>query len=484
MICITVAPVSRKLAKADLLNAAREGDIVELCLDHLAKDPDVKDLISAVDKPIIVSCRRSRDGGHWKGTEQQRLMLLRQAITAEPDYIELDLDIAAQIARYGKTKRLISFTRMDGPETDIERVFEEAAAHDADVVKYTWPTRTIDDAWPLMAAVTQKRDLPIVGMGLGRPEITFSILGHKYGSPWIYAALERGMEAHDGQATAFDLNEIYDFRSINRQTLFVAIAGMGESATITTKVINAGFRETGQNIRCLPVEIGDLKRLEKIFHVLHVSGVLVFGHVGKEILPMAKHLNKLDFESQYVDMLLCREDGWHGYNTMWRSGLKMLEAALGKTKSGQRPLTGKNVLVLGSGGVTQTMVFGVMHRQGIVSVSGPSDDTSQQIASLTGCRSLPFHNVYDSLYDAIIIADPDVRCGQHHGTLNPSLLRASQTVMDVSNPPQEHELFTEARARGCRLVEPRDVFADQIAEQFCVLSGHELPTSVINESLS
>lgn len=481
MICITVAPVSRKLAKVDLLNAAHQGDIIELCLDHLVREPDVKDLITAVDRPVIVSCRRPQEGGHWQGTEAQRLMVLRQAIAAGPAYIELDLETAAKIPRYGSARRVISFTRLDGPETDIERVFNDAAAHDADIVKYTWPTPTIDEAWPLMAAVTQKRDLPIVGMGMGRPEITFSILGHKYGSPWVYAALEPGMEAHEGQASVFELKEVYDLPGIDRQTQFVAIIGMGGTATVTARVFNAGFRALGWNVRCLPIAIGKLKHLGRMLDVLHITGVLVFDGHGRDLLSMAAHLDEPDRDSQCIDLLLHRRDGWHGYNTIWRSGLKMLEAALGKTTSGQRPLAGKNVLVLGSGGLALTMARGIAERQGIVSVSGPDDAAARRIAHQSGSRFLPFHNVYDSLEDVVVITDPDVHCGQRHGCLNPSLLRSGQTVMDVCSPPLEHELLSEARERGCRIIEPRDLFAEHVAARFRVLTGEDLPTVALRE---
>ncbi len=82
MICITVAPTSRTLAKVDILNAMRYADVVELALDHLVKEPDIKDLIEGWDKPIIVSCRRKQDGGQWDGSETDRMTLLRQAIVS------------------------------------------------------------------------------------------------------------------------------------------------------------------------------------------------------------------------------------------------------------------------------------------------------------------------------------------------------------------------------------------------------------------
>ena len=76
MICISVTPESRRFARPDLLNASRQGDLIELCLDHLVKSPDIADLLDAVDQPILITCRRSQDGGKWTGDEEDRLQLL------------------------------------------------------------------------------------------------------------------------------------------------------------------------------------------------------------------------------------------------------------------------------------------------------------------------------------------------------------------------------------------------------------------------
>lgn len=475
MICITVTPTSRTLAKVDLLNAARQGDIIELCLDHLEKEPDVKDLISTVQKPVLVSCRRPQDGGRWKGTEEERLLLLRQAIVAGPAYVELDLDIARRIPRFGKVQRVISFTRMDRPEYDIDSIFDEAAGQNADVVKFTWPTRTLDEAWPLLAAVSQKRRLPIVGMGLGKPELTFSLLGLKYGSPWIYAALEQGMEAHPGQATVFELDETYHWQEIDKGTAFVAIAGFGAGQTITTRILNAAFQQLGLNVRCLPIQPGEIKTLKKMLDALKIKAILVKGGLGQEVLPLAEHIDKHDQQSRYVDLLLKKEDGWHGFNTLWRAGLKSLEAAFGGGGGGARPLERHNVLVLGNGGIAESIVAAVVQRKGLVSVCGPHDAGARQIAERHQCRFVPFQNLYDTLCDAILIADPQLVAGQKQGCINPSLFRPSQVVADVSDPPEENSLFVEARDRGCKLVGPAEVYREQIRAQFKALTSKDLP---------
>jgi len=475
MICVTVTPTSRTLAKADMLNAARLGDIVELCLDHFQKEPDVKDLITCIDKPVIVSCRRPQDGGQWAGTEEERLMLLRQAIVAGPQYIELDLDIANDVPRFGNVQRVISFTRTDRPETDIDTIFYEASNANADVVKFCWPTPTIDDAWPLLAAVSQKRILPVVGMGLGRPELTFSLLGRKYGSPWIYAALERGMEAHPGQATVFELNETFHCSEINSKTIFVGIAGFGETQTLTTQKFNAAFKQLGMNVRCLPIELGHVGQLKKMLDVLKIRAIVVGGGQGKALFPLAEHVDEHDAKSEYINLLLKRNDGWHGYNTLWRAGLKTLENHLGDGTPGSRPLEKYNVLIIGNGGIAQSMVYAVMQRKGLVSICGKGDKEAKRTAEANDCRFVPYQNLYETLADVIILADPTIEIGSNHGQLNPSLFKSTHTVLDVSDLPLESDLFKEARARGCDVISSDDIFQKQIASQFKSITGEKLP---------
>src|SRR5207244_1391100 len=58
MICISIAQESRRLALADMLNAARQCDLLEIRLDRFDKAPDVGELLAHKPKPVILSCRR------------------------------------------------------------------------------------------------------------------------------------------------------------------------------------------------------------------------------------------------------------------------------------------------------------------------------------------------------------------------------------------------------------------------------------------
>src|SRR6516165_2529821 len=187
MICISIAQESRRLALADMLNAARRCDLLEVRLDRFGKAPDLGDILSVKPKPVIMSCRRPRDGGQWDGSEEERLALLRQCIVSRADYVEIELDAADQIRPFPPSQRVISYTNLSERPPDILDIYEEARNKRADVVKLTTMARTPEEAWPLVQ-ILARATVPTVVVGLGKPGVMLAVLGKKLAAPWGYAA--------------------------------------------------------------------------------------------------------------------------------------------------------------------------------------------------------------------------------------------------------------------------------------------------------
>jgi 3-dehydroquinate dehydratase/shikimate dehydrogenase len=141
------------------------------------------------------------------------------------------------------------------------------------------------------------------------------------------------------------------------------------------------------------------------------------------------------------------------------------------------------MLVLGTGGAAPALLYAGVQRRAIVSICGPNDKEAQRLASTLNCRFIPFQNAYSTLADAVVIADPALKSGVLQGCINPSLLKAGMTVVDVSDPPVEHPLLGEARTRGCKLVESASVFAEQVAAQFRSITGKDLPGGALSQAL-
>src|SRR5262249_41567650 len=134
MICISIAQESRRLALADLFNAGKQCDLVEIRLDCFEKAPDIRELMEAKKGPVIMSCRRQKDGGTWRGSGDERLALLRQCIITRAEYVEIEPDVADQIPRFPPAQRVISYTDLSETPGDIAEIYEEMQTKSPDVI--------------------------------------------------------------------------------------------------------------------------------------------------------------------------------------------------------------------------------------------------------------------------------------------------------------------------------------------------------------
>ncbi len=480
MICISVTPSSRTLAPADLLNASRKADLIELCLDHFIKAPDVADLLKLCSKPVLVSCRRQKDGGKWSGTEEDRLALLRNTIVAGPDYVELELDIANKVPRFGDTKRVVSYTSLNRPLGKIDDIFEQCYKAKADVVKFTWPTEDLDAAWPLLAAVSQSRELPVVGQGIGRSGLTFSLLGRKYGSPWIYAALEKGMETHEAQPTVWQLEDQYHWSDISKKTRFIGVVGMGAAENTTVRVLNAAFKELDKPIRCLPLIPGSATRLQKALGVMKINALLVDPLYAGDLSGLATPGDEVAESSGFMDLVTEGKSGWKGRSTLFQA----LHSAASKATNSETWMQGRAITVFGTSPVAIAAVNYMVRNNSAPSLASPSDNAGMSASKKVGVRHIPWSGVHATAADGIVLADGSIKCGTGRGELNPSIIRERMTVIDLTQYPGESEFAEEARARGAVYVNPSAMFAEQLQLQFKALTNRDVPMSAFQKGLS
>jgi 3-dehydroquinate dehydratase/shikimate dehydrogenase len=277
------------------------------------------------------------------------------------------------------------------------------------------------------------------------------------------------------------------------------------------------------NVRCLPIEIGKFDKLAQMLDVLKINAIFTSRHLGEHILPLAANKEEAASAGRNADLLLKTADGWNAYNNLWRSAVRMLEKTLGKTRGEDRPLAGRKVLVFGTGRLAQTLVYGLLQRKGNVSVTGLTDDAqtlvygllqrkgnvsvtgltdddddaivfcagcgaaqdaaingAKQLADQFGVQYIPFSELQDApAADVLVFADPALEMGYAETELNPSYLRAGMTVLDVRRMPESSDFIVEARLRGCKVVEPAEIYADQISGQFKAITGENLPSEAL-----
>ncbi|GIT64374.1 MAG: hypothetical protein Ct9H300mP23_00010 [Nitrospinota bacterium] len=90
MICVPIVGASMPKALEQISAAEKVADIIELRLD-LIDSFNLKALLKAVTKPVIVTNRSKLDGGQFKGNDEERLQALRDALAAGANYVDIEV---------------------------------------------------------------------------------------------------------------------------------------------------------------------------------------------------------------------------------------------------------------------------------------------------------------------------------------------------------------------------------------------------------
>jgi shikimate 5-dehydrogenase len=310
------------------------------------------------------------------------------------------------------------------------------------------------------------------------------LLGRMLEAPWSYAALEKGLESVPGQPTVGELKESYAWDDVGPKTRFVGLVGPIERQTpVIARLLNTAFRQADDRHRCLPLPVQSFDHLLTRLEGLKINALLVSPSLAVEAARSASRREGSAEPSGYADLLARQPDGWTAYNTIWRRALAALEGRLEKKSSDDHPLARRNVMVVGSGGMAPALIYGIQKHSGIVSVSGPDEKVSQQLAQKFNVRHVPFHALYDTLADVVVIADPAIKMGHQKADINAGYFRSTMVVMDLGAMPFDSELLAEVRARGCRVAEPREAFQGWVAAQFESVCGKKFPTGIFDEVL-
>jgi 3-dehydroquinate dehydratase/shikimate dehydrogenase len=485
MICISVATESRRMAMADMLTGARQADLLEVRLDRFENTPDIKELLAARRKPVILTCRRPCDGGEWSGSEDERLTLLRQCVVHKADYVEIELDVADQIRPFPGAKRVISFTDLNQTPADIGERYDEARAKKPDVIKLTTRANTPEEAWPLLQ-ILAKSSVPTVVVGLGQPGVMLAILGKKIGAPWTYAALGRGLEAYPGQPTVEELESIYHYGSVERATRLIGVTGLDEQARCTVAGLNAGLAHRNLPMRCWPLVMGNPTLFRKIIQAVKLAGVVVDDEHQAAALAIATEFDAGAAEAGAADVLRPASSGWRAYQTASESAVAALEEALNARSPADRPLQSRIVMVVGTGGLARGVVRGVQARGALAILAGRDRERTHHLAEHLGCRYVLKDALYTTLHDVLVVCPEESERGARSAadSVHSGYLRPTMTVLDTTATASPSPLLEAAAALGCTVVSPRRLLLETLTRQFHLLTGEEIPQQVLVDALN
>jgi 3-dehydroquinate dehydratase/shikimate dehydrogenase len=504
-------------------DAARHADVVELRLDVVDR-PDVAGALQDRQRPVIVTCRAAWEGGHFKGSEEERQRILCQAVDAGAEYVDVEyraIGVERWLRREDREQRVIcSLHDFEAMPADLADRVRDMRRTGAAIVKVAAKARRLRDLLPLLAigrAAREAGERTIV-IGMGMAGVASRLLPAHFGSCWTYTASQA---VAPGQVPPERLLQEFHLKTTTAATPVYAVVGRPIEHSISPAMHNAAFAAAGLDGVYIPCEAADFDDFLALADALPIVGASVTAPFKLDALKHARPvgtaaagaacgalgvgevvLSPADIERLGAVNTLRRipaaadpdsgagrtgaglevaaasaadrDARWDGTNTDVAGFIAPLRAAMS--------LEDARVAVLGAGGAARGVVAGLAAAGAVTTVYARKDAAAAELVAVAPDRTRgaawpPAAGSWDVLVHTTPVGTfPHVEETPFQGPFSGRL------VYDLIYNPRPTRLLREAADAGCATLDGLDMLVEQAARQFAWWTGVAPDIAVMREA--
>ncbi len=193
----TVAGMIKTVKKA----FSEGADLVELRIDAI-KGASGLDELFKIKKPIILTNRPKREGGEFKGSENERVNLLLEGIKSKVPCVDLELSTPAKLRNevISNAKRsgvgiVLSYHNFSKTPAvaELEKIARDMEKIDCDMIKIVTNFNEMTDAFNVLEFLAKnqpKISVPVIAFVMGNGGLITRFIAPMLGSPLVYAAAD------------------------------------------------------------------------------------------------------------------------------------------------------------------------------------------------------------------------------------------------------------------------------------------------------
>lgn len=474
MICVSVGRGRHQMMIAEHQHLAEQGvELVELRLDYLRRAVNLRRLLKDRQCPVVATSRRKREGGRWEGSEADRLMLLRTAIADGADYVDIEMDVAEKIPRYGNTQRIISYHNFDETPDNIEEIHHQISKLDPDIIKIaTMANNPIDNIKVLR--LCRDSEIPTTAFCMGEMGLPSRVLCGRAGAPMTYATFSEDRKMAPGQLSYTQMRDDFLYESINKDTKVLGVIADPVAHSLSPIVHNACIRENGLNMLYLPFRVPK-EYLEDFIKICPEMGV-----VGLSVtIPHKEHclkcINVLDDNVAGIraaNTIVFKDINVFGFNTDCTAALKSLQRSIDQKFPEEECFSGRRVLILGAGGTARAIAFGLVRKGALVFICARDYKKSNTLAQALNCKSIDWAARSNFETSVLINCTPvGMFPNMDETPFDGEWFNKQTIVFDAVYNPEQTLFIKQAREAGCSTITGVEMFVRQAAEQFELFTG-------------
>ena len=221
-ICVAIAAEDVERAGEALQGVnSSSTDLVEIRLDYMETVTNLESLRTKTELPLIATNRWRREGGRFRGAEEERIDCLLKACDAGFDHIDIELAASEAIDRLKEKGVSLIISHHDFTGTPsifrLKEILDEMIELRPDICKIVGTSLTDDDNLTYLNLIRGERARArIVSFGMGDRGIISRILSPIFGGEYTYASMGKGKATAQGQLSVEKLREIYRLMGMTR----------------------------------------------------------------------------------------------------------------------------------------------------------------------------------------------------------------------------------------------------------------------------
>ena len=227
MICIPIIAMTNEEALLKMESSFPQADIVELRIDYI-RNINLNELVSTKragayrNMPLLITNRKTDEGGRFEGSERERVALLKEAVELDVEYVDIELsteealieELLQKIHNNDNQAKLIishhDFNRTSS-EKELKDRFNECLKAGSDIVKMVTYANSMEDNLRVLDLISyaKRKNEEIIAFCMGDLGRISRVMAPFFGSYLSFASLEKGDESAPGQITINDMKQIF-----------------------------------------------------------------------------------------------------------------------------------------------------------------------------------------------------------------------------------------------------------------------------------
>jgi 3-dehydroquinate dehydratase/shikimate dehydrogenase len=478
MICAVIRTGTNDEAIAAMGEARRLGaDLCELRIDYL-QDPDLAKILAAKPLPVLATVRPKWEGGQYAGDESLRLGLLEDACLHGADYVDVEFRAYKDFNRRG-AKLVVSFHDFEKTPEDLEATARKMAALEPFLVKVACLPRGIADLIRLLKLQkTFPSPIAVVAMGeFGEP---LRVLYHRYGGWLTFVSLKAGLESASGQVTVEEMVRLYQGKAIDDATEVYGVIGNPVAHSKSPALFNDVFKHLGINARYVKIKVDDPASLRDLVEAMELRGLSVTIPHKQAALAAVDEADEIARGIGAANTVTVRDGRLSGANTDLPAAMEAVKDAA--VKQWSHGIYGMRALVLGAGGVSRAIAWGLKREAARVTIANRTFERGKALAEELGVDSIRWESLIDARAQIVVNGTSvGMTPKTEESPVEPSFFRKDMIAMDTVYTPRNTKFLRDARAAGAMTIDGVEMFLRQANHQFRLWKGRPIPTEILKE---